>query len=162
MHSAAAAVPMWGYPFASLSSTCLQNSRRARRHRTFQQLLAAGASRAGAPNSVLAAALAPPKGPGEAGSATEGLEHADGDGPPGLGPVLSSRTAYRLDQEALWEQLPSTHSPWRELTGPADPVLLRGCYVRQDPANPAVITVMFSAINQWVWNAWTGWRFRGR
>ncbi|GFR43566.1 hypothetical protein Agub_g4660 [Astrephomene gubernaculifera] len=142
VHSAAAAVPMWGYPFASLSSGALHNAKRARRHRAMLQHLAAGAAAAAAPRPALAAALRSLQPPEEDGT----LPGAS----PAAGPALSCRTAYRLDSEAFWSALPYTHTPWQELTGPADPVLLRGCFVRPDPARGdlGTITVMLSAVNR--------------
>ncbi|KXZ43330.1 hypothetical protein GPECTOR_94g652 [Gonium pectorale] len=141
VHSAVAAVPMWGYPFAPLSSSSLQNSKRARRHRALLQHLAAAGAAAAAPRPALAAALRPLAAPGEEGAAAL------------AGPALSSRTQYRLDSEAFWASLQPGRSLWQELTGPADPLLLRGCCVRPDAAaagrgDPTTITVVLSAVNR--------------
>ncbi|KAG2451357.1 hypothetical protein HYH02_003961 [Chlamydomonas schloesseri] len=143
VHSAAAAMPMWGYPFAPLSSVALHNSKRARRQRALAQHLASAAATAQAPRPVVAAALATAS-PDAATAGAAGLTS------PAAGPELSSRTAYKLDTEAFWASLPGTHSPWQELTGPADPLLLRACFVRSAPGqgDPTVVTVMLSAVNR--------------
>ncbi|KAG2485866.1 hypothetical protein HYH03_015449 [Edaphochlamys debaryana] len=137
VHSAVAAVPMWGYPFAPLCSVALQNSKRARRQRALLSHLASATAAAAAPRPVVASALAPLQPPEEG---------------PAANPVLGgARLGYRLDQEAFWAALPSTHSPWQELTGPADPLLLRGCYARtpaRGAGDAATVTVLLSAVNR--------------
>lgn len=141
VHSASAAVPMWGYPFTSLSAVSLYNSKRARRHRALTQHLATATAAVESPRSVLVAALRPLHPPEDNASATS----------PAAGPALSCRSQFRLDSEAFWSALPSSHSPWQELTGSADPLLLRGCYMRPDPTQSrsrASITVMLSAVNR--------------
>ncbi|GIL47491.1 hypothetical protein Vafri_4310 [Volvox africanus] len=142
VHSAAAALPMWGYPFAPLSAVALHNSKRERRHRALSKHLADAAAVAEAPRPTLAAALRPLQ--------TLEDEATTAAAPPASGPVLSSRSQYRLDSEAFWSALPHTRSPWQELTGPADPLLLQGCYVLSGPTrgDAATITVLLSAVNR--------------
>ncbi|EFJ51013.1 hypothetical protein VOLCADRAFT_103652 [Volvox carteri f. nagariensis] len=142
VRSAAADVPMWGYPFAPLSAIALHNSKRARRHRALSQHLAEAAVAADAQRPILAAALRPLQQPED--------NHSAATTSIALGPVLSCRSQYRLDSEAFWSSLPHTHSPWQELTGPADPLLLRGCYAQPSKArgDAATIVIFLSAANR--------------
>jgi hypothetical protein len=77
----------------------------------------------------------------------------------------------RLDSPAFWAALPGAPGCWEELSGPADPLLLKGRFVA--PAGgadgaagagtePGEVLVQLTAINMWVHNSYSGTSCSGR
>lgn len=64
------------------------------------------------------------------------------------GPVLSAASAYQLDSEAFWCGVAGAWSAQRELTGPADPLLLRGSFSRAEHDTRALV-VKLIICNRW-------------
>ena len=119
----------WGYPFTGPRARTLFISRRSRRHRLMRWHLAAALA------ASEAEATAGPGGEHEApgGTAAGGraLTFAAVGATDDTGPVFGADSGFRLDSRAFWDGLlpgSGATSPWQELSGPSDPLVISGRY----------------------------------
>ncbi|KAG1668626.1 hypothetical protein FOA52_002479 [Chlamydomonas sp. UWO 241] len=93
---------LWGYPFAGPRTSILFNSKRARRHRVLRDQAAAARARVAA----------------RGGHAAAGSKQQHGNS------MLLGGRGARLESPEFWGGMAGEPGRWRELSGPADPLLL--------------------------------------